>query len=284
MEIWPIKFLQEYQESEGTAQNALELAIRCTHRPTPLQHFLFRVYGRHFLDAHAEAVREFDKFCDGAQLIAAHVSCQARRHLASASAKSFGDHEQLRHLIVVGQSPAELQCQRYFFESREGILTVPAADTYEGLAVKMAMLFRFLGFSGNASCVMKLDDDIRCDREKFSPEDVIQLSRRYDYVGRVINPRLYGLHRWYNLGKCQDDHLNRSPYSLPVDCNYAVGPAYFLSPRAINILARSSVYLCQAFQQEYSYEDIAMGKILNSFGVHPHHFDPLGAAIFVSTD
>jgi hypothetical protein len=282
-EIWAIKFLRRYRDSGGTAQDALELAIRCTHWPTELQHFLFRVYSRDFTDAHAEAVRDFGEFCHGAQLIVVHVSCQARVQLASASARSFGDQEGLRHLIVVGQS-TELQTPRYSFDPSGGVLTLPAPDTYEGLAQKMAILFRFLGFGGNTSCVMKLDDDIRCVASKFSTQAIVELTQRYDYLGRVNEAGRYGIHRWWHLGKCKNDELNHSPYSMLADCNYANGPAYFLSPSAINILAKASVYLCQAFQVEFSYEDVAVGKILKSFGVYPHHYDPLEAGILTSTD
>jgi hypothetical protein len=283
MEVWPMKFLHRYLDSTETDQDSLELAIRCTPRPNQLQHFLFRVYARHFRDAHASVVEEFREFCQGAELIAAHVSCQARQALASASAASFGECEKLRHLVVIGQQPSELPGHRYIFEPLRGILTVPAPDNYESLALKMAMLFRFLGFSGNVSCVMKLDDDVRCVRGKFSLEAAIRLSKKYDYAGKVNNLRINGVERWWHLGKCQDNNLNRSPYSLIADGSYAMGRAYFLSSRAINALARSSVYLCQVFQQEL-YEDIAVGKVLQSFGIKPHHYNALRSGIFISTD
>ena len=282
-ETWAINFLRRYRDSGGNAQEPLELAIRCTHRPTELQHFLFRVYARHFIDANGAVLRGFRDFCEGARLIAAHVSCQPRLALALASVRSFGQHQDgLRHLIVIGQ-PRELSpC--YSFDPLTGVLRIPAPDTYEGLAQKMAMLFRFLGFGGNTSCIMKLDDDIRCVTSKFSTQAIVKLVQKFDYVGRVNEAGRYGIHRWWHLGKCQNEVLSRSPYSNLADCSYANGPAYFLSPTAINILAKASVYLCQAFQVEFSYEDVAVGKILKSFGILPHQYDPLNDRVLYSTE
>jgi Galactosyltransferase len=141
----------------------------------------------------------------------------------------------------------------------------------------MASIFRFLGFSGNTACIMKLDDDICCVTDHFFIEQFVEMIKKNNYVGRV-NEAGQGIHRWWHLGKCQDHKLNISPYSMLVDCSYANGPAYFISPYAINILARSSVYLSQSFQVEL-YEDVAVGKILRGFDVHPHDYDPLQAGI-----
>ena len=274
VEAWPIKFLREYLASNATSERALELAIRCTHRPTDLQQFLFNVYARHFQDHNVRAVQDFRNLYERAELIAVHVSCRPRLAWAVASAQTFRDHANLLHLFVVGQSSPGVP-STYGFDPAARTLTVPAPDTYEGLPQKVAAFARFLGFAGNRSCIMKLDDDVSCG-QTFDPNPLVELTRSHDYMGLVIDAADYGTHRWHHFGKCQDPAIDQSPYSMVADCRYANGPAYFLSPTALTILAKASVYLCQTFRFEY-YEDLSVGKVLRSFGIVPHHFDAFAA-------
>lgn len=281
--VWAKRFLAEYLASQFLDGRPLELAIRSTHRPTELQDFLFRLYARHFVIENGAGILEFARVYRGAQLIAVHVSCRPRLHLALASVESFSNlRDPVQHLTVIGQESAH--DMNYSFDPDARTLTVPAPDNYEGLAQKMAKLYRFLGFCGTEACVMKLDDDIHCDPNNFSSQAITDMVLKHNYVGRVNWPQIHGIHRWWHLGKCEDGRLNSAPYSLIADCSYANGPAYFLSPAAINILAKASIYLCRAYEIEGPYEDVAVGKILNSFCLEPHYYDALDEGSLISTD
>ena len=57
-----------------------------------------------------------------------------------------------------------------------------------------------------------------------------------------------------------------------------------LSGRVVSALAKASVYYCQQFEIEGGYEDLAVGKILNSLGIHPISYDLIKNGIVYSTD
>jgi hypothetical protein len=104
-----------------------------------------------------------------------------------------------------------------------------------------------------------------------------------DYVGRVWHAK-YGFSRSWHMGKCSDPHLNARPYGLLADASYAEGPCYFLSTVAVQVLGKAAVYLEQFFETERGYEDLAIGKILNHYGIKPANFDFIKNGMLASTD
>jgi len=112
----------------------------------------------------------------------------------------------------------------------------------------------------------------------------IPLVQKHDYLGRVWRASEAGFSRWWHVGKCRDRALNEEPYSLIADALYAEGPAYALSNRALHILGKSAVYLKGQFASENSYEDLAVGKVLNFYGIEPFQFDLIRHGILTSSD
>lgn len=267
---WPLKFLKEYLESGRYSLKSLELAIRATPDPTRLQALLFATYAGHLRKDCAKAVDQLRSMLDGIQLLALHISCEPRLDLARASVETFAESGQLRNLIVIGHGDGD---PHYHFDAERRILSVPAPDIYEGLSQKVAAAYRFLGFAANKISILKIDDDIRAVPTRFDAGHIATLAEMHDYLGFVIDTRLTGMHRWWHFGKCTDQSLNETPYSLAHHASYVRGPAYALSWKAISALAKGSIYYCGQFDIEGGYEDLAVGKVLNAFGIHPTNYD-----------
>jgi glycosyltransferase involved in cell wall biosynthesis len=282
-ERWALEYLREYCKTGRISQRVLERAIRCCHRPTELQGFLYSLLQHDFQARHAKTISAFEQPIGGTELLILHLSCEPRVHLARESAQTFVESAPLvRNLIVIGREDAEQDS--YEFEPEHRILTVPAPDSYEGLSRKVSAAYKFLSFSGFAGCVLKVDDDIRCIPSHFDARLLSGLVTQNQYVGRVIDTRQVGLYRWWHLGKCSDTKLNREPYSMIAHVTYAEGPAYAVGPRALTVLAKSAVYYSQQLEVEGGYEDVAVGKILNSCGIYPHNFDLRANGLVYSTD
>ena len=130
---------------------------------------------------------------------------------------------------------------------------------------------------------MKVDDDVRCLSRERLVDQIVPLVRSRDYLGRVWHAK-YGFSRSWHLGKCADTQLNVQPYGLLADASYAEGPAYCLSPRAVNALGKAAIYLEQLFAVEYGYEDLAVGKVLNHYGLVPTNYDLIKHGVLGSTD
>jgi len=278
-----VKFLRDYLNSGRSSAASLELAIRCIQRPTALQPLLFRILVNHFREENREAIARFTDLVRDVDVIVLHLSCRARLHLALASAESFVERgRRLLNVIIVGHETASFP-PVYEFDAASKILTVPAIDFYEGLGRKIGAAYRFLAFCGVNACILKVDDDIRCNQAVFKPSEIVDFAGRHNYAGRVIDTRSGYFQRCWHFGKCKTAELNKTPYSMIGHARYAEGPAYVLSPRCVRIVARSSVFYCQEFDN-YGFEDMAVGKILNSFRVFPFHWDLRENGSLISTD
>jgi hypothetical protein len=260
----------------------LELAIQCEQNHTPFQLFLFRLYQREFRKLNEASLDAFQGLYANAELIVLHLSCRARMSSANESAITFVDaHSRIKNLIVVGHAAGK--AGSYSLIPTDGLLVVPANDAYEGLAEKSAAAYAFLAFSGIKACILKVDDDIRCIDLGQLLQGTLRLVRSHDYVGRVWHAK-YGCSRSWHFDKCRDPELSARPYGLLVNTSYAEGPAYFLSPRAVHLVGKASVYVARLFETEWSYEDIGIGKVLNHYGIMPLNYDPIRNGLLASTD
>jgi len=280
-EEWALKFLRDYLESGKKTLTSLELAIRSTHRATKLQSLLFAAYAARFEQDNFEILSQLRRIVADSKLLVMHLSCRPRLEKALASMATFSENG-LRNLIVVGQDDPE--DTRYHFDADRRMLTVPAPDCYEGLSRKSAAAYRMLGFAALNICVLKVDDDIRAVPDGFDPRYIISLADAHDYFGFLIDTRVVGFYRWWHFGKCADAALNASPYSMIATADYARGPAYVLSSRAVATLAQASIYYCRHFEIEGGYEDLAVGKALNAYDIHPANFDLEEKGLVYSTD
>ena len=276
---WPLHFLKKFRASRKFSD--LRMAIQSTHRQTELQNKLFTIYSAAFQHAHASSVRSFRAAIGQPKLLVLHLSCHERIGLAAESVASFKSvSDYVRHVVVVGCPDRE---DEYGFSPRGNILTVPATDAYEGLSQKISLAFRFLGICGNTIPVMKIDDDIRWNASGSELGNVISLTLQHHYMGRVVDAAKNGVYRWWHFGRYKSDANNFQPYGLIAACRYAEGGfGYFVSPTAINVLARASICFSQSFDAELSYEDIAVGKVLNSCGLYPHPFDAVAEGLLTA--
>jgi len=153
-----------------------------------------------------------------------------------------------------------------------------------GIGAGLVSAYRMLGFAALNICVLKVDDDIRAVPDGFDPRYIISLADAHDYFGFLIDTRVVGFYRWWHFGKCADAALNASPYSMIATADYARGPAYVLSSRAVATLAQASIYYCRHFEIEGGYEDLAVGKALNAYDIHPANFDLEEKGLVYSTD
>ena len=283
-EMFFLRYLDIIKEPRNVANadriGDLKLAIQCEQNHSPFQQLLFELYQHEFQRRHEKAFGAFQGACEKAELIVLHLSCKERALLASHSSATFDD-PLLRNIIVVGHDRGSRGT--FNFDPTNNLLVVPADDAYEGLAQKSAAAYAFLAFGGNQACVLKVDDDIRCLETRRLVEQIVPLVRSRHYVGRVWHAR-YGFARFWHLGKCENRELNLKPYGLLANASYAEGPAYCLSPQAVQVLGKSSVYLEQLFQVEYGYEDLAVGKVLNHYSLTPINYDFIRNGILGSID
>ena len=164
------------------------------------------------------------------------------------------------------------------FDTARSILFVPASDTYEALAQKVAKALLFIGLCPFSVPVLKVDDDAVC-------EDIGRLAQLIDdtfskrlYGGRV-NPRASTAScSFWHFGKCTDERVNHKPEGLFWIASYAGGQGYWLNGKAVGALAKIALMHERHFEVEH-FEDRALGAALAQYNVRPFHFDLIKAGI-----
>jgi len=270
-----LRYLENYRSAtepidHGSVMALLKQAIGFELAASPLQKTLFALYQHHFRIENRAALYKFGQHCKDATLIVIHCSCSPRMWQAEMSVRSFPTNGSIAHVIVIGH-PMGREGQ-YEFHEEIRTLTVPANDFYEGLSEKMASVYAFISFAGTQACILKIDDEIRCTDQEALISEILPLVQARDYIGVAWYHGQYEVKRWWHVGKCHDRSLNERPYGLIVNADYANGPSYAVSSRAVNILGKASICLEGQFRAEL-YEDLAVGKILNHFGIIPTNFD-----------
>lgn len=266
---FPEFFFLQYFSSQASREERLRLlslSIRCEWTWTESMAFCFGIYASEFVELNKSSLLTFERIYSGKTIIVMHISCAERSLRAYRSAASFTENEFISNLVIIGDPSTTT----YRFDCDQKCLFVPCADSYEKLPLKVASALRFLGFSNVSAAVLKVDDDIQCREPNELTEVLLHELGRSDYAGRIWDPMNdQGIDRTWHFRKCS---IPDEPYSRLGIGQFAEGPAYLLSSRAINLLARLSVYVPHEFEQDL-YEDMTIGRILSLMGIVPTDLD-----------
>lgn len=195
-----------------------------------------------------------------------HLSCAARVERARASWTSFdaAHAHGVSQVIVVGCADAHV----YRFDAEQGVLTVPAPDSYEHLPAKVIAAMFFFALLGHIEAVLKVDDDHRL-------RDLDQLARGFRRVaakhpvqmGKRNNIGVLGNHlRVWHFGKCADASLNPQPFTLPGTTRWINGAGgYFVNQAALRLLFWSHIYFPEYIRIGL-YEDMTISDLLERQG------------------
>jgi hypothetical protein len=223
-------------------------------------------FGAHLLGLRLNAADVLDRLRPGRRVVL-HLTCRDRMERADASVASFAPAAQVdaSHVKVVGggfESP-------YAWEAPEGVLVVPAPDSYEHLPLKVLLAIQLLALLPSVSAILKVDDDHRLldagalEREfrrcESLPTPIL--------IGRLIRNRFVGDHnRVWHFGKCEDPQLNRAPYGLPGPRQWVDGSyGYITNRRAMRALSIGLTYF-MPYVGISLYEDVACSYLLQELG------------------
>lgn len=195
-----------------------------------------------------------------------HLSCAARIDRARASCESFvaAQTHAISQIIVVGAADTHL----YRFDAANGVLTVPAPDTYEHLPAKVIAAMFFFALCGEVDAVLKVDDDHRLqDVERLLRGFARVASKHPVQMGRRNNIGVLGNHlRVWHFGKCADETLNPRPFTLPGTTRWINGASgYFLNRAALRLLFWSHIYFPDYIRIGL-YEDVTISDLLERQG------------------
>ena len=141
--------------------------------------------------------------------------------------------------------------------------TLPVADNYEGLPLKVAAGVNALTKRFGAVAIVKIDDDCQLT-PTFTVERFEQLAARHAYVGQ---PQRSPHHcRFWHFGKTQQA---KGAYTRRFNGMWAGGACYLLNPQAAALVAREYALFPAEIGDEY-YEDKAIGDFLRRQGVPLH--------------
>jgi len=202
------------------------------------------------------------------------VSCVKYRerwpHLRSTWLRDL-NAQRVPYRILIGRAPAGTLREG----EDEDVLEVDAADNYEGLPAKMLAAWRALD-GRRFEHVFKVDDDCYVNVPRLL--EAAEMHAGKHSWGMIIGPEV---ERDWHFGKCDDETLNRTPYSGGNSYAYYNGGAgYMLSRRTVHTLAKVK----RAKFAEELYEDKLLGRILHERGeealpgifemqVHPEAFE-----------
>ncbi len=209
--------------------------------------------------------------------IALHMSCRPRLARAQESVSSFDaiPEASLLHIRLVGNG------QDCAYRFAEGVLEVPAGDSYDQLPMKMVRAFAMLAIACDPRCVVKLDDDHRIG-------DAAALMRLIERSGRsrralqtghlYFTPHPSGHNRGWHYGKCPDHAGNHRPLTYPTPMSWASGEyGYLLNAAALRRFPWAALYY-RDWLGDILYEDIAVGEIGARLGIQMQHA-PLERAV-----
>lgn len=252
-------------------------AFHRSYQVRPESDDAYKLFTHHFRRRNAGVFAYYENAIEGAAIVVAHVTCRHKVGLAADSAASFEgrDIHGIANIIVYGDP--HLDPYTYHFDEKSRTLTVPAADSYEGLPMKVSAYLRFAGLSTSSTPVLKVDDDIRCVDPQGLLSELPTLAS-CDYAGRVFpSPsRFTDCHFWHFL-KTQDTEVGMRPDGLFFR-PYVAGPYYYLGGDALNLAARTTLLHEAWFQSEF-YEDRSLGTALSYYGVRPQHWNAVEKGI-----
>jgi len=143
------------------------------------------------------------------------------------------------------------------------VCTLPVADNYEGLPLKVAAGINAIVARFGAVSVVKIDDDCELTA-RFSVARFAELARQHEYVGKPHSDPHHC--RYWHFGKTQQP---QGPYTRRFHGAWAGGACYLLGPRAAELVAREYALYPAEIGDEY-YEDKAIGDFMRRQGVPLH--------------
>ncbi len=174
------------------------------------------------------------------------------------------------HRIVVGQTAQVPDHPR--------LMRVAAADDYESLPHKVAAAFTavYATFQPGTS-VFKVDDDVDIrDAAAFARACAEIVAGPGDYAGFVVGEPSHD--RTWHWQKCRTQTLNQQAYGKRYLGNWANGPFYYLSARALRAFALAQVRFPAEIDGEL-YEDKFVGDTLRREGITVTALDPVKVGI-----
>ncbi len=174
------------------------------------------------------------------------------------------------HRIVVGQAAQVPEHPR--------LMRVAAADDYESLPHKVAAAFTavYASFQQGTS-VFKVDDDIDIrDASAFARACAEIVAGPGDYAGFVVGEPSHD--RTWHWQKCRTQTLNQQAYGKRYLGNWANGPFYYLSARALRAFALAQIRFPAEIDGEL-YEDKFVGDTLRREGISVTALDPVKVGI-----
>jgi hypothetical protein len=177
------------------------------------------------------------------------------------------------HRIVVGQAAQVPEHPR--------LMRVAAADDYESLPHKVAAAFTavYVSFQPGTS-VFKVDDDVDIrDASVFARACAEIVAGPGDYAGFVVGEPSHD--RTWHWQKCRTQTLNQQAYGKRYLGNWANGPFYYLSARALRAFALAQIRFPAEIDGEL-YEDKFVGDTLRREGIAVTALDP--AVVGIAAD
>lgn len=223
-----------------------------------------------------DAVSRLSADCDGRPVVL-HISCGPRRHLAERSVASFdsvsGDYH---HIVVLGMPGSRAEDDVDLSLEYDGrTLIVPVPDDYESLHRKIFYTLTLLHLVANASCVIKVDDNLVLqDPERFGTLLSSVASGNAQYAGRLIGSERHHAqwHGWH-ISKCGNPDIEERGYQYPLPRQYAAGGyGYVLGKDGIAACAYMYLAMKEFFSMKsVGLEDAYVGHAMYAKGIELHN-------------
>jgi hypothetical protein len=205
-----------------------------------------------------------------ARPLALVISCEKYFSRALRMSEYLAQLDGIDHRIVVGQTAQVPEHPR--------LMRVAAADDYESLPHKVAAAFTavYETFQPGTS-VFKVDDDVDIrDAAEFSRAMAEIVASPGDYAGFVVGEPSHD--RTWHWRKCSTQTLNQQAYGKRYLGNWANGPFYYLSARALRAFALAQIRFPAEIDGEL-YEDKFVGDTLRREGISVTPLDPARVGI-----
>jgi hypothetical protein len=205
-----------------------------------------------------------------ARPLALITSCEKYFSRALRVSDCLSQLDGIDHRIVVGQSAQVPDHPR--------LLRVAAADDYESLPHKVAAAFTWVYATFQfGTSVFKVDDDVDIrDASAFARACAEIIAGPADYAGFVVGEPSHD--RTWHWQKCRTQTLNLQAYGKRYLGNWANGPFYYLSARALRAFALAHIRFPAEIDGEL-YEDKFVGDTLRREGISVTALDPVKVGI-----
>jgi hypothetical protein len=226
----------------------------------------FVAYGLAFRLVHRPLLQQLQSRLTACVVL--HMSCAPRLARAGASAESFlpVEAQGVSQLTVVGAGRDQV---RFEWDDRRGVLLVPADDSYDHLAAKVASAYCLLAFVPGVRAVLKVDDDHRLASGQRLVRALAKAASaaRPTQWGHFYRARYYGGHtRLWHAGKCGQAPINQEPYGYMGALTWCTGEqGYLLNRPALDRLLWAWIYFEKMIETAL-YEDAFVSDTLVRLG------------------